>query len=258
MFFSPICFFLSLYYFRSFFLVFFCGHAGGNFPPVELQHRGHDQARGRTAEPCRVAEGGGSPAPHFQKLPPVHHQGTSYRGLRHALPLILTHVARVRTHAVLCFLLFCCEAIPDLCHTSGPTLYFLVSSLLLTCLNFVFASLACPWGIQVEESGEHVVLGTGELYLDCVMHDLRRMYSDVEVKVADPVTSFCETIVETSALKCVAETPNKRNKLTMISEPLEEGLAEDIERGDVSTDWDSKQLGEFFQVCNVGGYLLRA
>ena len=26
---------------------------------------------------------------------------------------------------------------------------------------------------RVEESGEHVILGTGELYLDCVMHDLR-------------------------------------------------------------------------------------
>ena len=32
---------------------------------------------------------------------------------------------------------------------------------------------------QVEESGEHVVLGTGELYLDCVMHDLRKMYSEI-------------------------------------------------------------------------------
>ena len=32
---------------------------------------------------------------------------------------------------------------------------------------------------KVEESGEHVVLGTGELYLDCVMHDLRKMYSDI-------------------------------------------------------------------------------
>ena len=26
---------------------------------------------------------------------------------------------------------------------------------------------------QVEESGEHVIVGTGELYMDCVMHDLR-------------------------------------------------------------------------------------
>jgi len=100
---------------------------------------------------------------------------------------------------------------------------------------------------KVEESGEHVVLGTGELYLDCVMHDLRRLYSDVEVKVADPVTCFCETVVDTSALKCVAETPNKRNQLTMVAEPLEDGLADDIEQGRVSTDWDRKQLGEFFQ-----------
>jgi U5 small nuclear ribonucleoprotein component len=26
---------------------------------------------------------------------------------------------------------------------------------------------------------EHIILGTGELYLDCVMHDLRRMYSEI-------------------------------------------------------------------------------
>lgn len=35
---------------------------------------------------------------------------------------------------------------------------------------------------RVEESGEHVVLGTGELYLDCVMHDLRKMYSEIDIK----------------------------------------------------------------------------
>lgn len=63
---------------------------------------------------------------------------------------------------------------------------------------------------KVEESGEHVILGTGELYLDCVMHDLRRLFSEIEIKVSDPVTRFCETVVETSALKCYAETPNKK------------------------------------------------
>ena len=70
---------------------------------------------------------------------------------------------------------------------------------------------------RVEESGEHVVLGTGELYLDCVMHDLRKIYSEIDIKVADPVVSFCETVVETSSLKCFAETPNKKNKMTMRS-----------------------------------------
>jgi U5 small nuclear ribonucleoprotein component len=100
---------------------------------------------------------------------------------------------------------------------------------------------------RVEESGEHVVLGTGELYLDCVMHDLRKLYSEIEIKVADPVVSFCETVVETSSLKCFAETPNKKNKMTMIAEPMEKGLAEDIESEVVSINWNKKRLGEFFQ-----------
>lgn len=63
---------------------------------------------------------------------------------------------------------------------------------------------------KVEESGEHVIVGTGELYLDCVMHDLRRLFSEIEIKVSDPVTRFSETVVETSALKCYADTPNKK------------------------------------------------
>ena len=54
---------------------------------------------------------------------------------------------------------------------------------------------------KVEESGEHVVIGTGETYLDCVMHDLRLMYSEVEIKTADPSVSLCESVVETSSLK---------------------------------------------------------
>jgi hypothetical protein len=60
------------------------------------------------------------------------------------------------------------------------------------------------------------------------VQDLRELYSEIEVKVADPVVSFCETVVETSSLKCFAETPNQRNKLTMLAEPLEKGIAEDI------------------------------
>ena len=91
----------------------------------------------------------------------------------------------------------------------------------------------CTAAAQVEESGEHVILGPGELYLDCVMHDLRHVYAEIEVKVSDPVVTFCETVLETSSLKCFAESPNGRSKLTMIAEPLEKGLAEDIERGAV-------------------------
>jgi U5 small nuclear ribonucleoprotein component len=86
---------------------------------------------------------------------------------------------------------------------------------------------------HVEESGERVILGTGELYLDSVMHDLTKVFAEIELKIAEPVTTFSETVVETSSVKCFADTPNKANRLTMIAEPLEKGLGEDIERGKV-------------------------
>src|SRR5277367_5010302 len=100
---------------------------------------------------------------------------------------------------------------------------------------------------KVEESGEHVILGTGELYIDCVLHDLRRLYAEMEIKVSDPVTRFCETVVETSAIKCYAMTPNKKNKITMVAEPLDTGIAEDIERGKVCIKDPIRKIGKFFE-----------
>ncbi|KAK3072336.1 U5 small nuclear ribonucleoprotein component, partial [Coniosporium uncinatum] len=100
---------------------------------------------------------------------------------------------------------------------------------------------------KVEESGEHVVLGTGELYMDCVLHDLRRLYASMEIKVSDPVTRFCETVVETSAIKCYALTPNKKNKITMVAEQLDPGIGEDIESGKVSIRDPVRKVGKFFE-----------
>jgi U5 small nuclear ribonucleoprotein component len=123
---------------------------------------------------------------------------------------------------------------------------------------------------RVEESGEHVVMGTGELHLDCALHDLRRLYAEIEIKVADPVVAFCETVVETSSLKCFASTPNKKNRFTMVAEPLDkvaflllfglfrasnncfvllvsQGLAEDIENKAVSIEWEPKRLAGFLK-----------
>lgn len=126
---------------------------------------------------------------------------------------------------------------------------------------------------KVEESGEHVIIGTGELYLDCVMHDLRKLYSEIEIKVSDPVTTFCETVLEMSALKCYADTPNKkyvrnvcseafphttlRNRLTMIAEPLDKGIPEDIETGRVTMRMTPKERGKHFNE-NYGWDMLAA
>ena len=43
------------------------------------------------------------------------------------------------------------------------------------------------------------------------------MYAEIELKVSDPVVRFCETVVETSALKCFAETPNKKYVMSLSS-----------------------------------------
>lgn len=100
---------------------------------------------------------------------------------------------------------------------------------------------------RVEESGEHTLIGTGELYLDCVLHDLRILYSEIEIKVSDPVVKFAETVVETSAVQCYANTPNGRNKLTLIAEPLEKGIAEDLERGVIDVRQPPRVLAKHFQ-----------
>ena len=84
---------------------------------------------------------------------------------------------------------------------------------------------------KVEESGEHVLMGPGELYLDCALHDLRKAYSDIEVRVSDPVVRFCETVVDTSQLECRALSGNGANRLSMVAEPLEPAIADDIEHG---------------------------
>ena len=85
-------------------------------------------------------------------------------------------------------------------------------------------------------------MGTGELYIDCVLHDLRRMYSEIEIKVSDPSVSFCETVIDTSSIKGYAETPNKKNKIIMLASPLDKGLADDIEKEVINLDWEKKTV----------------
>ncbi|CAK7263464.1 hypothetical protein SEPCBS57363_000572 [Sporothrix epigloea] len=100
---------------------------------------------------------------------------------------------------------------------------------------------------KVEESGEHILIGTGEMYMDCVMHDLRLQYADMEIKVSDPLTRFCETVMDESATRCWTLTPNKKNRLTMVAEPLEDGLARDIETGAVNMKDPVRKTAKFFQ-----------
>ncbi|KAJ2724497.1 hypothetical protein GGI07_001928 [Coemansia sp. Benny D115] len=100
---------------------------------------------------------------------------------------------------------------------------------------------------RVEESGAHVILGSGELYLDCVLHDLRRVFAAIDIRVADPAVSFRECVAESSALRVFADSPNRKNRITLVSEPLDSAVARDIEQGVVSDKWPARQLGAFFE-----------
>ena len=72
------------------------------------------------------------------------------------------------------------------------------------------------------------------------------MFSEIDIKVADPVVRLCETVVEVSQFKCYAETPNKKNKITMICEPMEKGIAEDIENNSISLNQGKKVVADYF------------
>lgn len=64
--------------------------------------------------------------------------------------------------------------------------------------------------------------------LDAVMHDLREVFSKVEIKISEPFTSFAETVSDTSSVCCFTQTPNKKNKIQMVADPLERGLASEL------------------------------
>uniref|UniRef100_A0A8C9ELD8 Elongation factor Tu GTP binding domain containing 2 n=1 Tax=Pavo cristatus TaxID=9049 RepID=A0A8C9ELD8_PAVCR len=57
----------------------------------------------------------------------------------------------------------------------------------------------------------------------------------------------CQLLPFPSSCGLIAAVSLPRNKITMIAEPLEKGLAEDIENEVVQITWNRKKLGEFFQ-----------
>jgi elongation factor 2 len=53
------------------------------------------------------------------------------------------------------------------------------------------------------------------------------------INVSDPVVSYRETVTSRSSHTVMAKSPNKHNRIYMEARPLEEGLAEKIDEGDI-------------------------
>ena len=81
----------------------------------------------------------------------------------------------------------------------------------------------------IEESGEHIIAGAGELHLEICLKDLEEDHANIPLKKSDPVVSYRETVQAESGTMCLSKSPNKHNRLFMKCTPMPDGLPEDID-----------------------------
>jgi elongation factor 2 len=94
---------------------------------------------------------------------------------------------------------------------------------------------------SIEESGEHIVAGAGELHLEICLKDLQDDFmGGAEIIISDPVVSFRETVIDRSTRTVMSKSPNKHNRLYFEARPLEEGLPEAIDEGRIGPRDDPK------------------
>merc|ERR1712165_43015 len=98
---------------------------------------------------------------------------------------------------------------------------------------------------MIEESGEHIIAGAGELPLEICLKDLEEDHAQIPLKKSDPVVSYRETVTEESSMMCLSKSPNKHNRLFMRAVPMPDGLPEDIDKGEVSNKQDFKIRGRY-------------
>jgi elongation factor 2 len=101
---------------------------------------------------------------------------------------------------------------------------------------------------SMEESGEHIIAGCGELHIEICLKDLQEDFMNgAPIIISDPVVSYRETVNAESSRTCMAKSPNKHNRLYCKAKPLGYGnddhqtpLADAIENGDIAADQDAK------------------
>ncbi len=82
-----------------------------------------------------------------------------------------------------------------------------------------------------QETGEHLLSGMGELHLEVTVYRIVNEYK-VEVITSPPIVVYRET-VDHKAGPFEGKSPNKHNKFYIEVEPLEKGVVEAIESGEI-------------------------
>jgi len=92
----------------------------------------------------------------------------------------------------------------------------------------------------INEAGDHVVAGAGELHLEICLKDLEEDHAGVPLRISDPVVPYRETVTAKSSMTALSKSPNKHNRLYMIAEPLDEEVSKEIEAGRITPRDDFK------------------
>jgi elongation factor 2 len=99
---------------------------------------------------------------------------------------------------------------------------------------------------SIEETGEHIVAGAGELHLEICLKDLQEDYmGGAELRISEPVVSFRETISVAGDIICLSKSPNKHNRIFGKAEPMSDELCTDIDDGKVSHKDDPKTRARY-------------
>jgi len=101
--------------------------------------------------------------------------------------------------------------------------------------------------IQIDENtNEHIVAGAGELHLEICLKDLEEDFMNgAELVKGEPVVGYRETVAKESRMTMLSKSPNKHNRIFCRAEPMQEGLAEDIDEGCIKLNDDAKTRAKF-------------
>ncbi|CAI5757851.1 unnamed protein product [Candida verbasci] len=96
--------------------------------------------------------------------------------------------------------------------------------------------------INVEENGEHIIIAPGELYMDCILHDVRLFFNDeLQIRVSDPMVKFSETCIDMSFTKIPIKINNMA--ISVIAEPINDAkLIHNLETERINMSQTKKEI----------------
>lgn len=94
------------------------------------------------------------------------------------------------------------------------------------------------------ETGEHCLVGAGELHVEAAIHDLQELLPDsVQVIVGEPAVRCRETVKSVGPI-CLTKSGNKHNRIFARAVPLSAEVEELLESGTLSEQTEEKNRAE--------------